>query len=197
MEILLLVQTVLYFAIAILGFFITAPVAATVNNFKGKCVLYGTVQWYDDSKFHFKPGNLTLCEFNIYLHVGIAILYASSVGAIHVFLLFKERKNEQLEIPKIVRLSLIIANGICAFLTLVSAGTLSAGLSEWCSQLMEGKNYHFAIQSCSDGQNFQYSAGIDGSSFHTCFTLALVSAWVELTLWLTQVGLGLLRFLRG
>lgn len=53
----------------------------------------------------------------------------------------------RLQIPKIVKLSLIIANGICAFLTLVSAGMLSAGLSSWCSQLMALKDHGLSIQS--------------------------------------------------
>lgn len=65
------------------------------NNFQGKCLLYGVVEWKTAGNFAYLPGNISVCEFNIYLHVGIAVLYASSLGAVHVFLLIKERKNEQ------------------------------------------------------------------------------------------------------
>lgn len=198
MDLKLLIQTTIYCFIVILGFLIAIPVAITTSNFSGLCLMYATLR--DDStssnRREIVPGPLSNCHYVTYLHVVTSVLYPFLMALLHIVTIMKQARGGNFGLLQAYygNLTIFVVNTVVTVLSLIAACIISVGFSCWCGYLID----HFKIPTCADGQDDRWInwQGVNGSSFHTCYSLAMTACWLVFLCWLVQTGLNVLTYLR-
>ncbi|XP_041352963.1 uncharacterized protein LOC121371269 isoform X2 [Gigantopelta aegis] len=189
-------RVVLYGLIALSSFFVIGPLGEVLVNFGDKCILYADVEFIKNSSYtatYFLvkfPPDSSVCHYNLVIAIVFSLVYAGVAIALYIYLYFKARDSESLDIANIYFVIHCVLDVAVAVLVLVAACTISRGFSYVCDQFMNGVNHGINMHSCSDAQRFENWFNIDASNFHLCLSIAVVGSWLCFLFWLMQAVFG-------
>ncbi|XP_045188031.2 transmembrane protein 179-like [Mercenaria mercenaria] len=197
MDVHVLAQAILYFCISITGFIVSIPVGVNRWNFRGRCILYADVKWKDNYHSQMYSSHSVNCNFPIYYSVFGMIFYGFGLGIFYAFATFKSMRTPEIGYQMWV-MPYILLNGVHAFVTLIVSCILSVGFLQFCNRLKE-KDW---VKSCGQFANDEWSNPSTGEKFNagpytTLLAVAQIASWSCLLLFLAQMGLSILRFVRN
>ncbi|XP_033734664.1 transmembrane protein 179B-like [Pecten maximus] len=192
----LLVQTVVYCCTFVCGFVVAIPIGVTNSNFDGMCMLYGDFKWTADS-FLMESSEQLNCTFSIYLNVLGGIFYSLFLLAYNSYALHKSKSDHNVVFGMWV-MPFILLNSVMAILILVSSCIITVGFNDFCSGITQTEFF----SSCSEAENREWKNHKTGEpfnigNFYELMTVGKFASWISFLLWLGQVALGVLRFVRN
>ncbi|XP_069116349.1 transmembrane protein 179B-like isoform X1 [Argopecten irradians] len=213
----LLAQTVVYCCTFICGFVVAIPIGVTNTKFDGSCILYGDFTWKTANEFLMQSSEQLNCNFSIYLNVLGGIFYSLFLLAYNSYAVHRSRSDHNVVFGMWV-LPFILLNSVMTVMILVSSCIITVGFNNFCSGITETNHY----QTCADAQdrdwiNHDTGDNINVGNFYELITVAKVTvpyrtviitspelsdrfclaSWISFLLWLGQVALGILRFVRN
>jgi len=191
-------QAIIYFAIFIFGFVIALPLGISVIQFDHHCILFAEVTWKNATYFTCELSDPGSCNFSSYGAVFTCIFYAFGMFAYHTYAALKS-KDPNIGFQMWVMPFILVNSLICIYM-FVSCCLVSIGISTVCDRLTEGQKMGSKIRKCSDAQKFNWNTkGTDYNAAHFYHYPKVTEAasWLTLLLWLTQVALCILRFVRN
>ncbi|OWF43356.1 Transmembrane protein 179B [Mizuhopecten yessoensis] len=167
------------------------------TNFDGSCMLYGDFEWKSNNEFIMQSSDQLNCNFSIYLSVLGGIFYSLFLLAYNAYALHKSRSNHNVGLEMWV-LPFILLNSVMTILVLISSCIITVGFNAFCDGITKGRYSN----NCPDAQNGEWTRqGTDVhfnvGNFYELLTVAKIASWVAFLLWLGQVALGILRFIRN
>ncbi|XP_069116350.1 transmembrane protein 179B-like isoform X2 [Argopecten irradians] len=193
----LLAQTVVYCCTFICGFVVAIPIGVTNTKFDGSCILYGDFTWKTANEFLMQSSEQLNCNFSIYLNVLGGIFYSLFLLAYNSYAVHRSRSDHNVVFGMWV-LPFILLNSVMTVMILVSSCIITVGFNNFCSGITETNHY----QTCADAQdrdwiNHDTGDNINVGNFYELITVAKLASWISFLLWLGQVALGILRFVRN
>jgi hypothetical protein len=202
---LLLLQTVLYFIIVTTGLATAISSALTRNEFHGLCILYGDINCTDlaNEELMVFGGRASICTFITAINLLICVFYAFVCGCYHAYYVHRSKIVVRI-IYKLWLKTLLLATILVILLILVAAGTLTIGLSMWCSTLGEIAQSANKTTACADDNawgNWTWRTEIGSEiaysgNYYDQYYVALTSCWVSVTLWIIHLMLYIRHLIR-
>lgn len=191
----LLTQTVIYFVIVATGLATSISSGLTKNDFGGLCILYGNVNCTNSSgSFEVNGGRASICTFITAINLLVCVFYAFINGCYHAY--YAHRSAIVIRVVYQLWLkTLILSTVLVTILTLVSAGTLTVGLTIWCDKLKEtsGSQIPPIHTTCMDSFLRLYDwtdekgENVNPGDFFSHYYVAETSCWTSVALWLIQL----------
>ncbi|XP_060063045.1 transmembrane protein 179B-like [Ylistrum balloti] len=193
----LLLQTCLYFAVSICGLVVSIPVGVTTIKFEGSCILYGHFDWKNQTSFVMTSSDVVNCQMPIWISVFGCIFYCLGLGIYSSFALRKSLADPTIASQMWV-MPFVLTNSLLTALVLITSCLISVGFSNFCSKLTS-KGY---IKNCVDAQGHEWTNIVTNKKFnvgqfHKQLSIAETASWICLLLCLGQTLLCVLRFIRN
>ncbi|KAH3853745.1 transmembrane protein 179-like [Dreissena polymorpha] len=192
----ILAQAILYFFAVIAGFVVAIPIGVNRINFKGNCILYADTKW-SNNEFLIPSSNAGNCNFPIYFSVFGLIFYGLGLGLYNMYAVIRSRKDPAFGSQMWV-IPFMVLNAVQVTISLVVACMVSVGLLTLCNGLTgEGK-----LKNCWDRENSEFKKVDTGDTFNSgnyykLLTTAQAGAWIAFLIWIIQLVLSVLRFIRN
>jgi len=192
MDVQLLAQTLVYYSTLIFGLLVSVPVAMTTRNFGGNCVLYAELT---DEQIEF--GSAINCHLVTYTHIACSVIWAGGLAVCYTYAVMcsARGKDFQFVLSQCFNISVLCVNIVVSCLSLVSACLLSVGFSVWCGNILSNRQYILPLHSCSEAEQLDWQ-NVNGTTFHSCFSLATAACWLCVFSWLVQTGLNVVVFVQ-
>lgn len=192
----ILSQAILYFCAFVAGFAISIPVGVNRINFQGQCILYADFKWKNATSFVMTGSSATNCNFPIYFSVFGLIFYGLATGLYNSYAVIRSTKDPEIGSQMWV-MPFILVNTLLAFATLIVGCVLSVGFLQFCNGLTKTKDI-----SCSflENKSWRYEAKnktFNAGPYYKLLTVAQVAAWGCLLVFILQIALNVLRFVRN
>lgn len=190
----LFVQTLLYFVIVITGLATSISSGLTRNEYGGLCILYGNASC-SDIGLVVMGGRASICTFITAINLLVCVFYAFICGCYHAYYVHRSKIIVR-SIYKLWLKTLLLSTALVTLLVLVSAGTLTVGLSMWCSMLQEVSQCQSLNATCGSvggsisliwkerGHAYHYSG-----TYYDQYYVALTSCWVSVAVWFVHLAL--------
>lgn len=193
-DIKLLVQIIIYFCIFVCGFAISIPLGIASMQFDNNCLLYA----------HFnKDGVLEQllssdhCNFPLYMSVIGCILYGLALACYNIYAFVQSRKA-QANGTQLIVLPFVVINTVFTLMTLVAACMISVGFNKFCDGLLRNHGYNH----CADAEgttwvNLNTHKHFTPGNYYVMIRVSQIACWIAFVLYVCQLGLGILRFIRN
>lgn len=202
---LLLIQTVLYFIIVATGLATSISSGLTRTEFQGLCILYGGINCTDieNNDLMVFGGRASICTFITAINLLICVFYAFICGCYHAYYVHRSRVIVRI-IYKLWLKTLLLGTILVILLILVAAGTLTIGLSMWCSTLEEIAQTANTTITCADDDAWEHwnwktehgSTIAYSGNYYDQYYVALTSCWVSVALWIVHLMLYIRHLIR-
>lgn len=193
-DIQLVAQTIIYYTIMVFGSMVAIPIIITTNNFHGNCLLYADVA---NDRILF--GNFATCTSVAYIHVTTCVIYGGIQASLYTYAVIKNLKGSEFTLiyHQAVNIIVLCINIVITLLSLICSCVISVGFSRWCNSLLLNASLHhgYHLQDCSKGEELDWQT-INGSTFHSCYSLATAASWLSLFSWLVQTALNMLFYVQ-
>ncbi|XP_035672680.1 transmembrane protein 179B-like [Branchiostoma floridae] len=183
-NVMLLVQTLLYAACGIASLATSIPTGIEEANFGSNCILYGSLKWKNETAKTFEVasfGSPSSCHFCIYLSV-FTLFYGLLAAGYHGYALYK-----QIDPAEMWVMPVILCNAGLMALVFIAACVMSVGFTMWCTSL---SSLGFK---CVDAPTLDWGT-YNGSTFYTHLAAAQGAFWVTFLMWGGNLGMSLWRW---
>ncbi|XP_060560103.1 transmembrane protein 179-like [Ruditapes philippinarum] len=192
----ILCQSLLYFAAFVAGFAISIPVGVNRINFQGQCILYADFKWNNATSFVMTGSSSVNCNFPIYFSVFGLIFYGLGTGLYNLYAVIRSMKDPEIGSQMWV-MPFILVNTLLAFTTMIVACVLSVGFLQFCEGLTKK-----TVRSCFSQENKMWhnkakDKMFDSGPYYKLITVAQVAAWTCVLVFILQIVLSVLRFIRN
>ncbi|XP_045187110.1 uncharacterized protein LOC123544980 isoform X2 [Mercenaria mercenaria] len=165
-------------------------------NFNGQCVLYADFNWKNATNFVMTGSSATNCNFPIYFSVFGLIFYGLATGLYNSYAVIRSMKDPDIGSQMWV-MPFILVNTLLAFTTLIVGCVLSVGFLQFCNGLTKT-----TVPSCralenKTWKNLAKDKPFNSGPYFKLLTVAQVAAWGCVLVFILQIVLSVLRFIRN
>lgn len=194
MDILILVQGLLYICMCITGLVVSITTGVNRGRFDGICILYAS---FNEKKW-MEGSAASTCDYPIYVAVVGLVIYGAAMCIYHGYSLIKSRRDPNVGSQMWV-LPILLINAILAVFVLVAACIVSVGYAIFCDNYLEDLP---SETKCSIGEKHMWYKIGTGEKFSPGNYVAfmnscMIAAWLSFLFVLLQIGLGILRIRRN